>query len=256
MINSVADDRSRRVPVAARHALVLLLLVGTLGCSFSGGYVPVLGVGDVAGRQPKFHVVRAGETLYAIAFRYGIDYQGLAKANQIEPPYTIYVNQRIRLASVVSGIQPASAAAKTQSIRPSAVAKPKPVLAQPQTVTVNWRWPLKGEVINGFSLDGRVNKGIDIRGRLGDKVRSAADGVVVYAGGGLRGYGKLVIVKHNDKFLSAYGHNRAILVKEGEQVKSGQVLAEIGSSDGSQEMLHFEIRKNGKPENPLLYLPR
>jgi lipoprotein NlpD len=110
-------------------------------------------------------------------------------------------------------------------------------------------------VILAFSTTGRVNKGVDIRGRLGESVAAAADGVVVYAGGGLRGYGKLVIVKHNDHFLSAYGHNRAILVKEGEKVKGGQVVAEIGSSGLNQEMLHFEIRRDGKPEDPLLYLP-
>ena len=107
-----------------------------------------------------------------------------------------------------------------------------------------------------FSTTGKVNKGIDIRGGLGESVAAAADGVVVYAGGGLRGYGKLVIVKHNDHFLSAYGHNRAILVKEGEKVKGGQVVAEIGSSGPGKEMLHFEIRRDGKPEDPLLYLPK
>ena len=111
-------------------------------------------------------------------------------------------------------------------------------------------------MVNSFSLNGRINKGIDIRGKLGDKVRAAADGVVVYAGGGLRGYGKLVIVKHSDSFLSAYGHNRKIQVKEGDRVKGGQVVGEVGPSSSKQEMLHFEIRRNGKPENPLLYLPR
>jgi len=100
-----------------------------------------------------------------------------------------------------------------------------------------------------------VNKGVDIRGKLGESVTSAAAGTVVYAGGGLRGYGKLVIVKHDNHFLSAYGHNRTILVKEGDKVKGGQVVAEIGSSGPNQEMLHFEIRKDGKPEDPLNYLP-
>jgi lipoprotein NlpD len=124
-----------------------------------------------------------------------------------------------------------------------------------QASNLRWRWPVAGQVVNAFSLTGKVNKGVDIRGKLGESVFAAADGIVVYAGGGLRGYGKLVIVKHNDKFLSAYGHNRAILVKEGEKVKGGQVVAEIGSSRSNQKMLHFEIRRNGKPEDPLLYLP-
>jgi lipoprotein NlpD len=109
-------------------------------------------------------------------------------------------------------------------------------------------------VLTGY--DGGVNKGLDISGKPGDRVNAAAEGVVVYAGGGLRGYGKLVIVKHNNQYLSAYGHNRSINVKEGDSVKRGQKLAEIGATGSQQPILHFEIRKSGKPVNPLGYLPK
>ena len=111
---------------------------------------------------------------------------------------------------------------------------------------------MDGEILQRFSLGGQVNKGVDIAGRLGESVACAADGVVVYAGS----YGKLVIVKHNIHYLSAYGHNSKLLVKEGDSVKGGQIVAEIGSSGKHLAMLHFEIRKDGKPKDPLLFLPR
>lgn len=124
---------------------------------------------------------------------------------------------------------------------------------------VKWYWPLNGQVVNGFSLQGNINKGLDIAGKNGQPVASAAAGTVVYAGGGLRGYGKLVIVKHSDHFLSAYGNNSDILVKEGDKVRHGKVIAKLGSNglEGSgKQVLHFEIRRDGKPEDPLKYLPK
>ena len=255
MISSMAEHHIRTTSAPARLSLLMLLLVGLMGCSFSGGYAPVFGAGNFDGQGARTHTVQAGETLYAIAFRYGVNYHGLAKANRIKPPYVIYVNQKIRLISSPEPVQSPEPAAKQQKSARPPVVKPRPI-AVAQNSTITWRWPIKGEVVNSFSLKGRINKGIDIRGKLGDKVRAAADGVVVYAGGGLRGYGKLVIVKHSDSFLSAYGHNRKIQVKEGDRVKGGQVVGEVGPSSSKQEMLHFEIRRNGKPENPLLYLPR
>ena len=254
MIGIAARPQSIRVSALRQISLAVLLLVALTGCTNAGNYAPVFGSGSIDRQTTKTHIVQSGETLYAIAFRYGVDYQGLAKANRIAPPYVIFVNQKIRLTAIPD---PVKAATKQQKVRSAPAAKPQPVTAtRPQNSTISWRWPIKGEVINVFSLKDRVNKGIDIRGKLGDKVRAAADGVVVYAGGGLRGYGKLVIVKHSDSFLSAYGYNREIQVKEGDRVKGGQVVAEVGSSSAKQEMLHFEIRRNGKPENPLLYLPR
>ncbi|MBP8169872.1 MAG: peptidoglycan DD-metalloendopeptidase family protein [Azonexus sp.] len=136
-------------------------------------------------------------------------------------------------------------------------AKPEPK-AEPATATghddVAWQWPSSGKVMSPYSDSG--NKGLDFGGKAGDPVQAAADGKVVYAGAGLRGYGELVIVKHNATFLSAYAHNRKILVKEGQQVTRGQKIAEMGNTDSDSVKLHFEIRKQGKPTDPSLYLPK
>ncbi|MDZ7683770.1 MAG: peptidoglycan DD-metalloendopeptidase family protein [Gammaproteobacteria bacterium] len=225
------------------------------------------GAGESAS-HPGVHIVRRGDTLYSIAFRYGLDYKELARRNRIEPPYTIYIDQRIRLGGAPREARDgppderttASTAARTK--QSEARAKPEPTLTAGAVQTpevgdesIRWAWPSDGELVGSFSLSGDINKGIDIRGNAGDAVRASADGVVVYAGGGLRGYGKLVIVKHNDRYLSAYGHNRSILVKEGQAVKAGQTVARIGGASGENDVLHFEIRRDGKPRDPLEYLP-
>jgi len=147
---------------------------------------------------------------------------------------------------------------------PAETAPPKPVVVAPAKTDehvaelnaggVHWRWPGEGKVVGTFVAGDQTKQGIDIAGKAGDPVQAAADGEVVYSGNGLLGYGELIIVKHNASFLSAYGHNRARLVKEGDKVKAGQQIAELGSG-GARDELHFEIRKNGKPVNPLDYLP-
>jgi lipoprotein NlpD len=149
---------------------------------------------------------------------------------------------------------------------PVAVAPPKPAVEEPSPRPANdaattnvsgiaWRWPGGGKVIGGFVAGDQTKQGVDIAGAAGDQVVAAADGEVVYSGNGLLGYGELIIVKHNASFLSAYGHNRKRLVAEGDRVRAGQQIAEMGSSASSRDELHFEIRKNGKPVNPLDYLP-
>lgn len=152
---------------------------------------------------------------------------------------------------------PALPAPPASSMLPVAPAAPPALAPTPPAAAVDggipWRWPASGRVIDGFS-EGR-NKGIDIAGREGDPVFASADGRVVYAGNGLRGYGNLVIVKHNDEFLSAYAHNRALLVKQDQAVRQGQRIAEMGDSDSERVMLHFEIRREGKPVDPMHYLP-
>lgn len=142
---------------------------------------------------------------------------------------------------------------------PAPAAAPPPTVSPPPTTNVGdvaWRWPADGAVIGGFVAGDPTRQGIDLGGKSGDPVRAAADGSVVYSGNGLIGYGELIIVKHNASFLSAYGHNRKRLVKEGDAVKAGQVIAEMGSSSASRDSLHFEIRRNGKPVNPADFLPR
>jgi len=160
---------------------------------------------------------------------------------------------------------PPSAVAKTAEVKstapPPAPPSPPPA-AQPaqEPVATNgdiaWRWPADGQVVGGYVGGDPMKQGVDIAGQSGTPVRAAADGTVVYSGNGLIGYGELIIIKHNAAFLSAYGHNRKRLVQEGERVKSGQTIAEMGSSSANRDELHFEIRKNGKPANPLDYLPR
>ena len=226
-------------------ALVLAFALLLEGCA---GLSPLYSIGGGEGT----YRVKKGDTLYSIAFRYGVDYKSLARVNRIGPPYTIYAGQLIRL----RGSAKPPVKDKGPAVANRTATKPPQVNARlPEKVT-GWRWPLGGEVIARFSLDNPINKGIDISGKRGDPVVAAADGIVVYAGGNLRGYGKLVIIKHNDHFLSAYGNNQTMLVKEGEKVRVGRTIARVGTSAANTEMLHFEIRRNGKPENPLNYLPK
>lgn len=157
-------------------------------------------------------------------------------------------------------------AGSTTGARPGLVSRPgskvpvvdtpgRPALPAP-AVALTWRWPAEGQIANRFQPDDPTRQGVDITGKGGSPVRAAADGVVVYSGAGLVGYGELVIVKHNDQWLSAYGHNRARLVNEGQLVKAGQQIAEMGRSGASRDLLHFEIRFNGKPVDPLTLLPK
>jgi len=153
---------------------------------------------------------------------------------------------------------PAPAAAAPAAAPPPTVARvePRPAPAPPPDgdEKVDWVWPAKGKVVSGFS-EATSLKGIDIAGSTGQPIAASAGGKVVYAGTGLRGYGKLIIIKHNGTYLSAYAHNKEILVKEGQQVAKGQKIAEMGNTDADQVKLHFEIRRQGKPVDPLRYLP-
>lgn len=257
-----------------RPALALLLLLGLSGCNTPAIYQ------DDAYNPPVYwgrHVVKPGDTLYSIAWRYGRDYRELGDANNIDPPYNIKAGQVLRLdlrGTVTEGRQTASApSAAPRAKAPPPAPRPRPSKEPPpqvqkapdrgqalpkQTQTVagiQWQWPHVGTVLAGFSTSGKANKGIDIAGNAGDPVRASAAGNVVYAGNGLLGYGNLIIVNHNEHYLSAYAHNRRILVKEGEEVRAGQTIAELGSSGADRNKLHFEIRKNGNPVDPIPYLP-
>lgn len=187
------------------------------------------------------HAVRKGETLYAIAFRYGLDVRELAAINGIDDPYIIHPGDGLRLTREVP--------------KPNKRPRPPPRAAAPSTVAApkpaTWTWPAGGKVLTPFSAE---SNGIDVGGKTGDPVRAASAGEVVYAGNGLRGYGKLVIVKHDEDTLSAYGHNSVILVSEGDEVKAGQAVAKMGRR-GSKSLVHFEIRRDGKPLDPLTVLP-
>lgn len=204
--------------------------------------------------------VQRGDTLYGIASRNGIAVADLASWNGIAPPYTIYSGQVLRLypTSGRTAGKPTPRPATTPPPRtappPAPVTRP-PATPPPATSGISWRWPAEGHLIGRYVSGDATKQGIDIAGSGGQTVRAAADGVVVYSGAGLVGYGELIIVKHSESWLSAYGHNRKRLVNEGQNVKAGQQIAEMGSSGAAREMLHFEIRYNGKPVDPLLYLP-
>ncbi|MFK7734080.1 MAG: peptidoglycan DD-metalloendopeptidase family protein [Pseudomonadales bacterium] len=226
----------------------------------SGSAIPVVERDTASGRPAKSvrqampasgtHSVRRGETLYSIAWMYGQDFKKLARNNNIPAPYVIHAGERLQLVS-------RAAASKTkQRVKPAA----KPKLVATQRESAAWRWPTSGRVLSRFGQNSGgqlASKGIDIEGVLGQAVYSTRAGKVVYSGNGIRGYGNLLIVKHSAEYLSAYAYNSRLLVKEGQQVKDGQKIAEIGKSGvARQAKLHFEIRKAGKPVNPLSFLPK
>lgn len=243
--------------------LFLVCMFGLSGCT---GFVSIEQKFSGPGVSQDVHVVQKGETLFSLAFRYGWDHKALASANRIKPPYTIFPGQKLNVAHgipahlrgpVKGSNKLTNKPSPDYGDAPSAYKKPnKGTSAAIKTEEVAWSWPAKGELIAKFSTKDPVSKGIDIKGRLGEPVMAAAAGSVVYAGSGLLGYGNLVILKHNDDYLSAYAHNKRLLVKEGQLVKVGQAIAEIGSSGTDKVKLHFEIRRRGKPVDPLRYLPK
>lgn len=245
------------------------LIASLLCASLFTGCAGFVSVDHKFNPQPvdrNIHVVQKSETLFSLAWRYGWDYKALASANNIPHPYTIYPGQQLNINKRNTGSTSAAKSSSktlTKSKRPKKPQGPSaykrspntPEVATPNT-TSSWTWPAKGKVIAKFSTKAPTNKGIDIAGSLGESVVAAGAGTVVYAGSGLLGYGNLVIIKHDDQFLSAYAHNKKLLVKENQEVKAGQTIAEIGSSGTDKVKLHFEIRHKGKPVDPLRYLPK
>lgn len=241
--------------------------------------------------EQRYTVLR-GDTLFSIAFRYGLDFRRLAAANNIPAPFTIFPGQKLRLAEAdpppiakpspqvaptstprVVAKAPApkvtqspdtatsrsTAKATTPPASPAAPGKSSGNASKPATPATNtkvsgWRWPVPGKVTRRFETN--LHKGVDISGKRGDAVIATAGGSVVYAGTGIAGYGLMLIVRHNDEYLSAYGHNDALLVGEGDVVRAGQKIAERGSSGTDSVKLHFEIRRRGRPVDPLQLLPR
>ena len=196
---------------------------------------------------PAEHIVRRGETLFTIAWRYNKDPQDLARWNRLGDGSLIHPGQAIRLNPPPGG----SARPTGSTSRPA----PRPLPKLPAQPPPPWDWPVKGRVSVDFGGKPGTGTGILIDGKSGQPIRAAASGRVVYAGSGLIGYGQLIIVKHNDTYLSAYGYNESLLVKEGESIKKGQRIATMGEGPERKARLHFEIRRNGKPVNPRQYLP-
>jgi lipoprotein NlpD len=206
------------------------------------------------------HIVRNGETLYAVAFRYDQDYQQLAAINHLRSPYALRVGQVLRIKTTGSApfVRQSIASKSSQLIRHSSLGKTTQHYTRrtkPLLQNGNWFWPVNGRIAARF-LPQQGKKGIDIAGKRGEKVRAASSGVVAYAGNGLSGYGNLLIIKHNNQFLTAYGNNLRNIVTEGQKVKARQIIAEIGVIDRRFWGVHFEIRRAGKPVDPLNYLQR
>lgn len=297
-----------RLAVTVHTPSWLLLVVVLLhGCAGGSGQAPVYTPGGFQAQQPSreqrsraehsaipdrgYHVVSRGDTLYAIAWRYRLDYRNVARWNNIQPPYTIYPGDKIRLQPQRDRKQPSAPVrqepdktaqvpspplsdttrAPSPPIRPSDRPEQKPSAPQRSatrqsqpvprdkapaprvTGPVKWSWPTQGPLLHSNSPT--AEKGIKIGGQAGQKIHAAAPGQVVYSGSGLIGYGKLIIIKHNDTYLSAYAHNNELLVKEGDSVNVGQEIATMGATSDGRAALHFEIRRDGQPIDPLKHLP-
>jgi lipoprotein NlpD len=222
------------------------------------------------------YLVRKGDTLYAIAFRFGRDYREIARWNGIHAPYLIHPGQVLsvtppsRLASKrpvaqapVRSAPPVAPGAGPKVVKPEAP-PPAPIeraatvpgaTAVASTLPLTWKWPVEGAVLRGFVPNDPARNGLDISGRVGQPVYASGAGTVVYSGSGLIGYGELIIIKHDERLLSAYAYNRIRLVSEGEVVSVGQKIAEMGRNDRREALLHFEIRSDGRPVDPMQYLP-
>ncbi len=236
---------------------------------------PKLPPGSENAGKPGFYTIKPGDTMIRIGLDTGQNWKDLVKWNNLDNPNVIEVGQVLRVAPpgvdatvATRPIAPsrvetkpldgkpvaAAASGSASSAAPAAPAAPAPVVATRELDDdVNWQWPAAGALIASFE-EGKA-KGLTLAGKAGDPILAAADGRVVYAGSGLRGYGNLVILKHNNTYLTAYAHNQALLVKEDQNVKRGQKIAEMGSTDADRVQLHFEIRRQGKPIDPSKLLP-
>lgn len=235
---------------------ILIVVGAAMGCSQTPPRAPIVDAKPIPSYRLQHHDVAPGETLYSIAWRYDLDYRALAAGNGIDPARGLRPGQRLRLevAAVPPPTPKSPPSAPPRSIKRSPPQRTAPAKTA-KTNTIEWVWPVSGRVHSGFRSNSGLNKGIDIRAELGESVRAAAAGEVVYAGSGLRGYGNLVIVKHDSRFLSAYAYNQALMVREGEKVAGAQVIAKVGVMNSGVSGLHFEIRKDGEPQNPLQLLP-
>ncbi|MGV6852320.1 MAG: peptidoglycan DD-metalloendopeptidase family protein [bacterium] len=295
-----ASKLSKEALLWSAIALVLVVLAG---CSShppakvrdrsSSIYGSRYSVNAVHANTPLSYIVKKGDTLFSIGFRYGIDFHKLAMWNGIRKPYTIQIGQSIRLKAPTQLAKQRQSSSKHQSpsstrtkrsstTKPLVVNKAKTSPSRPIKVVtkpkaqitnnkpekkpiktyssnnkgkIRWQWPVNGKIITRFSASDSARNGINIAARSGINVKAAAAGVVVYSGNGLRGYGELIIIKHNDLYLSAYAHNKQRKVREGDQIKAGQVIALLGQTGTDRPMLHFEVRFKGKPVDPLKYLP-
>ena len=255
-----------------RKCILLLGLCAIVAqCTRNGEIVQAAPVYELSPTLPSGNYVQVhkGDTLYSIAWTYGLDYQDLAGFNALKSPYKLSIGQKLWLApkravtntATVKVSQPSSkktvqkkvAKVKTHSTHKQAISKNA---AKTSKLTkLVWQWPIDKPTHITSAQRGGL-RGVDLATKLGSAVHAAAPGTVVYTGSGIKGYGQLVIVKHNRDFLTAYGFNRKIIVHDGEQVAKGQILSYVGMQENGKTALHFEIRKHGKSVDPIKYLPK
>ena len=238
--------------------LLIFLLLATLNQGCTPYNAPIVDLEQPPSQLIKTHLVEEGESLYSIAWRYDFNTHDLAAINALSKPYKVRKGQILNLDKSLMKKQPMTTKSKAKKVAPkvvdrtSTVAK-KTTTSQPQkkisAQKLRWQKPVKGKVVESYNPKD-LRKGVVIQAVAGASVKSASQGVVVYAGDGLRDYGKLVIIKHSDYLLSAYGHNQKLLVKEGQVVDGSKVISKLGSNG----RLYFEIRKDGKPINPAAYV--
>lgn len=287
-VRATRGCRQRSKPLVGRERraqfiiLAAILSIVLSGCSPSNVVAPVGRAStrdNVAASAQGVYRVVEGDSMYSVAWRYALDYRDLARWNAIAEPFTIYPGQQLRVSrpAVLPQMPLRSETARATARRgraadeaqqhprkriaaaaPSNAPVPAPINdasnAGSEQVVRKWRWPVRGKIIGRFGTAG--GKGIDIAGRRGTAIKASAPGHVVYSGSGLRGYGRLIIVKHNKRYLSAYAHNERLHVKEGDTVEGGQRIAEMGDSGAKTVRLHFEIRRDGEPVNPTRFLPK
>ena len=235
---------------------VILVLVVIAGCVKKAHFAPVLNGWLQSDAKKGLYRVKEMDTIYSIAWAFGLDYQALAAINHLSTPYAIKSGQLLHMTN--APLQYGQKIVLLQLAQKSAQVLPpwrQHLSPASSRLVSHWQWPVKGRIIGCYSETMTAGtQGLDITGYYGEPVHAASEGVVVYSGSGVRGYGNLIILKHNESYLSAYAFNKRILVKEGSRVRIGQEIAEMGRTDSGCVMLHFEIRRNGKPVNPLRYL--
>ncbi len=275
----------KQMLLVIRVTFIFVITLTLTNCTTSTGPAPVYSISNV--KKPIYplkltgntYTVKKGDTLYSVAFSAGITASELSKINNIAPPYVIYVGNTLKLNNkktynkVVKQTKVSkkldrqnkhkyskTKVNKKQTTKRPSVVKKVNIPTSKKSKVVNkvskWIWPTKGRVISKYSAVKQGNKGIDIVGLKGSDIVASAAGKVVYAGNALRGYGNLIIIKHNDDYLSAYAHNETIFVKEKQRITQGQLIAKMGNSESNRVQLHFEIRFRGKSVNPVSYLPK
>lgn len=232
------------------RTVVVVISMGFLallsGCFEHHRPAPVIDAWYQKGSASNFYIVRSGDTIYSIAWAFGLDYRVLATINNLSAPYALAVGTRLKMThqrpETETGYAPAEQAPVSSDAQ------------SPVTPVSHWQWPARGKLIQRYSTDSDGHPGISIGGQYGELVRAAASGSVVYSGDGVRGYGNLIIIKHNKSYLSAYAFNQQNLVSVGADVKRGQPIARMGRDDAGLTVLYFEIRRNGAPVDPLKLL--